>query len=108
KPIQCSQPVFHPSTSMAPIPFSAEKSTNFLAFSVVAPCFPEALSQLFLPKCISHQIPVYFVGLNQETSPSLLGSLRFRISLESISSVAFSVIKMVLQGVSKGVFLFTL
>ena len=72
-----------------------------MAFSVVAPCLgPEF--QLFSSRCISHQTPTYFIGLNQLTSPSLLGSFRFRIRLESIKPAALSEICSVRQGVLNG------
>src|ERR1043166_8484522 len=73
-----SQPLFQPSIKPPPKPFLAAKSMYRLAFAVVAPCFgPEF--HVALSRCIAHQMPTYFIGFTQLTSPSWLGSLRFRI-----------------------------
>ncbi|MNL62753.1 hypothetical protein D3C87_1868060 [compost metagenome] len=56
----------------------------------------------FSSRCISHQTPRYFIGLNQLTSPSLLGSFRFRMRLDSTRPAALSLICRVRHGVWKG------
>ena len=116
-PFQSSQPTFQPSTSTPSKPFFAAKSMYFLVFSVVAPCFPEAFgtsaklvafcepakSQVDFPTCISHQIPIYFIGLIHEVSSILDGSFRLRIILELTISLASSLTIIVLQGETQGV-----
>src|SRR3569833_2466594 len=73
-----SHPLFQPSTRTPLNPFAAAKSIIFFALAVVAPCFgPEF--QVARSRCIAHQMPTYFIGLTQLTSPSLLGSFWFRM-----------------------------
>src|SRR3989337_3760658 len=106
-PIQFSHPVFHPSISSAPSPFFEAKSIYRFAFSVVAPCLPLFISQVLLPRCISHQIPIYFIGLIQDTSSTRLGSFKFSIVRELTRSTASSPININLHGVTNGVLVFT-
>src|SRR3546814_12143453 len=63
------QPLFHPSTSTPPKPFFAAKSIYCLVRAVVAPWLGPS-AQLHGPRIIPHQMPIYFIGLNQLTSRS--------------------------------------
>src|SRR3546814_5832682 len=59
------QPLFHPSTSTPPKPFFAAKSIYCLVRAVVAPWLGPS-AQLHGPRIIPHQMPIYFIGLNQQ------------------------------------------
>src|SRR3546814_10479190 len=84
-----SQPTFQPSTSTPPKPCSAAKSMWRLVYSVVAPCLgPEF--QLRVSRCMSHQMPTYFIGLNQLTSPSLR-SEEHTSELQSLMRISYAV-----------------
>ena len=52
---------------------------------------------------MDHHTPMYLAGVNQLTSPSVLGSLRFRIKFDSTKPPALSLRVMVRHGVTKGV-----
>src|SRR3954469_11978758 len=94
--------MFQPSTSTPPRPFAAAKSMYRLVFSVVAPCFGPELHVIVL-MCIPHQMPTYFIGLTQLTSPRAFGGLRLSPSTDGERSAARSAIWIVRQGVVKGV-----
>src|SRR5688572_14536248 len=72
-----------------------------MVLAVVAPCLGPT-PQLSVSRCMPHHTPTYLAGLNQLTSPSLLGSLRLRIRLDSYSPPARSEICIVRQGVWNG------
>ena len=74
--------------------------------SVVAPCIPSRPHVRSL-MCMAHQMPTYFPGFTHDTSPSLLGSFRFRITFELTSPTASGAICIVRQGLTKGTAVFT-
>ena len=75
---------------------------SLLVRAVVAPWFGPS-AQLHLPEIIPHQMPTYFCGRNQLTSPSLLGSLRLSSRSFSTRLAALSPMRIARQGVAKGV-----
>jgi hypothetical protein len=54
---------------------------------VVAPCRAPAY-QVWVPKCMPHQTPMYFIGLIHVTSSMSEGSFRFKIMLLSTKAAA--------------------
>src|SRR3546814_11556013 len=72
-----------------------------LVRAIVAPWLGPS-AQLHGPRIIPHQMPIYFIGLNQLTSPSLLGSLRLSSRSFSTSPAASSAMRIVRHGVWKG------
>src|SRR5258708_16191295 len=80
-----SHPLFHPSTSTPLKPYFAAKSMYLVVFSVVAPR-PSVLSspglpgfQVYLARCIPHQMPMYFPGLIHDVSEMRLGGFRLSV-----------------------------
>ena len=61
-----------------------------------------------VPTCMSHQIPIYFTGFIQLTSSITEGAFKFKMSFEAKISVALSLTTIVRQGVTQGVFIYTL